>query len=425
MNRLVFSVFLLLLVTGQRAYAQRDAASWRADIDVLRRELPKRHPNLFRYYSREAFERELEQVAAQSEGKTDLQIGLALQAVLAKCRDANTRVELSSLFQQSGKVIPLGLGWYAGGLYVSATVKRFAPAMGMRVVSINGLSPEAMLEQLGRFIPQENAEALRRDGPMWLRFPQAVEQAGVGRGDTLAILLADDAGKQFGMYFHPIDFRKDKEGAQPLQFTPKEPDLRWEPVKQVFSLHWLEAQQIVYVQYNGCFSREMLLAMGDSARAMQVPPFQPVLDSMLALLDAYPLSRLFFDLRFNSMGHPADGLRLVEQVAARPLVNQPKRLFVAVNRYTAGPAVEIAAAFQRQTKASLVGEPPAQRPNHIGDPDFLFLPNSRLQVFYGTRPVQALPGDPDVLRIDIPIEMPFQAFRQGRDPMLDYVRQMP
>ncbi len=424
MYRFAFPALIVLLWSIMPARAQHDAAQWRADIEWLRRELPKRHPDLFRYHSRDAFERELELIAAQCEGKSDLQIALALQAALAKCRDANTRVELSPLFQQSGKIIPIGLGWYEGHLYVSATVRRFSVAMGKRVVSINGLAPEVVLGQLGHFIPQENTETLRRDGPMWLRFPQAVEMAGVGRGDTLAILLADESGKEFGLYVHPIDFRKDKDGSFPLQFSPKEPDLRWYPIKQVFSIHWLEEPQVVYVQYNGCFSREMFLAVGDSASAGQAPPFQPVLDSMLTLLDSLPQARLFFDLRFNNAGYAADGLRVVEQLAARPSVNQPHRLFVAVNRYTAGPAVEIAAAFQRHTKAILIGEPPAQRPNHFGDPDFIFLPNTRLQVFYGTRPVQALPANPDTLRMDVPLELPFSAFRDGRDPLLDYVRNL-
>ncbi len=416
---------LVLLVFPVLVYAQRGVEAWRADMDFLQRELPRRHPDLFRYYSQEAFERALDSLVAQSANKSDLEVGLALQAVLARFRDLNTRVELSGLFQQSGKVIPIGLGWYAGGLYVSATVKRFAPALGRRVVAINGLSPEEMFERLGRFIPQENAEALRRDGPQWLRFPLAVALAQAGEGDTLAMLLADDTGKTFGIYVYPIDFRRDKEGAQPLQFVPKTPDFRWNPLKQVFSLHWSEAQQVVYVQYNGCFGSEMALAVGDSAAARQLPPFQPILDSLLTLMDNYPLARLFFDLRFNNSGSPADGIRLVEQLAARPLVNQPNRLYVAVNRYTAGPAVEIAAAFRQRTRATLIGEPPAQRPNHFGDPDFILLPNSRLQVFYGRRPVQLLAGNPDVLPIDVPMELPFDAFRNGSDPLLDYVRQQP
>ncbi|MCS6930221.1 MAG: hypothetical protein NZM43_12100 [Saprospiraceae bacterium] len=417
-----FVAFFFLLSALLPAQAQRPAVEWKADLDLLKRELPRRHPDLFRYHSREAFERDLDEIAALAEGKSDLEVGLLLQAALAKCRDLNTRVELSDLFQRSGRFIPIGLGWYEGGLYVSATVRRFGPSLGKRVLSINGIPADTFLQRIGVFFPQENAETARRDGPLWVRFPLAVEMAGLGQGDTLAILFTDEKGKRFGMYVYPLDFRKDKEGTFPLQFVPKEPDLRWNPLKQVFSLHWLDSSQIVYIQYNGCFSREMALALGDSTMAERLPPFQPILDSLLWLLDNYPSARCFFDLRFTNAGYPYDGFRLVEELSKRPLLNQPHRLYVAVNRYTAGPAVEIAAAFQQQTQAQLIGEPPAQRPNHFADPSFLTLPNSRLQVFYGTRPVQLVPGNPDALRIDIPMELPFSAFREGLDPLLDYVR---
>ena len=211
---------------------------------------------------------------------------------------------------------------------------------------------------------------------------------------------------------------------QPAQFTPKNPDLRWNPVKQIFTLNWLPTDSIVYLQYNASFSKEMFLAAGDSASARQVLSFQPFADSIVALLDHYPGARFFFDLRFNNYGTPGDGIALAERLAAMPFVNMPNRIYVAVNRYSGGPAVEIAAAFQARTNASLIGETPPQRPNHFGDPKYFLLPNSGLQVFYGSRPIDILPGFPEALRIDIPLGLPFSAFREGKDPMLDYVRSM-
>ena len=72
--------------------------------------------------------------------------------------------------------------------------------------------------------------------------------------------------------------------------------------------------------------------------------------------------------------------------------------------------------------ASLIGEPPAQRPNHFGSAQSFFLPNSQIQVYYGARAVDILPNNPEKLRLNIPIELPFSAFREGKDPLLDFVR---
>ncbi|MFN0012910.1 MAG: hypothetical protein ACKVU2_00040 [Saprospiraceae bacterium] len=418
----LFILFTCLLGNNMALMAQAGAEQWQADMALLRQELPKRHPNLFRFSPREVFESDLNNLAANLDGKSDLHIALELQSIVARARDAHTRVELTPLLQQYSKVIPVGFGWYADGLYVSGTVKRFAPALGKKVLAINGIDTEEALQRISRFFACENAETVRREGPTWLRFSEAVRLAGVSRDDTLALLMQDESGQRYLVKTFPLDFKADKASLQPAQFMPKNPDLRWDPMKQIYSLAWLEADRIVYLQYNGCFSREMALAMDDSTSAGQLPSFQPYVDSLVALLERRPDCRLFFDLRFNNGGNPADGIALVERLAAMPFVNLPNRIFVATNRYTSGAAVEIAAAFRAKTNATIIGEPPGHRPNHIGAPSYLILPNSQLQVFHGTRPVQALPDDPDVLQPNITIELPFEAFRNGRDPVLDHVR---
>lgn len=362
-------------------------------------------------------------LAAQIQGRPDLQIALALQTLVAKAKDANTRLELAPLLQQN-KVIPVGFGWYADGLYMSATVKRFSPALGKRIQEINGIPVDTVLKRMGRFFAKENEEALRKDSPTWLRFPVANRMAGIATTDTLVLTVVDETGQRNQIKTYPIDFQTDKTGLQPAQYVPKSPDLRWNPQKQMFSLVWLEADSIIYVQYNACYGQEMALAGGDSLGAMQLPPFRPVADSILALLNQNPRARLFFDLRFNIGGNPADGIALAQGLGQLPFINLPHRLYVALNRYTAGAAVEIGAAFQTFTNATIIGEPPAQRPNHFGDQKFFFLPNTRLQVFYGSRPVDILPGNPDKIKVNVPLELPFAAFRDGRDPVLDFVRNL-
>ncbi len=415
------AILFFLFLANNALSAQAQVERWQTDIRFLKQELPKRHPNFYAYYPQANFEGDLAQLSANLEGKSDLQIALELQMIVAKAQDASTRLELSPLLQQS-KVIPVGMGWYADGLYVSGTVKKFGPALGKRIIEINGMKTEAALERMSRFFARENDEAPRRDGAQWLRFPEAMRMAGVAKDDTLAMLIVDEKNQRFFIKTYPVDFKTDKTGLQPAQFTPKSPDLRWNPVKQIYSLAWLEQDSIIYLQYNGCYSQEMQLAQGDSLGASQLPPFQPLADSVLALLDRHPGARFCFDLRFNNGGNPADGIALAQRLAAMPFVNLPNRLYVAVNRYTVGAAVEIAATFQAQTNATLIGETPPQRPNHFGDPRDLILPNSRIQVFYGSRQVQAVPGNPATLRLAVPIPLPFEAFRDGRDPVLDYVR---
>ncbi|TNE68478.1 MAG: hypothetical protein EP344_01175 [Bacteroidetes bacterium] len=418
-----FFLFLLLF-SAAGLTSQTSVGNWQADLAFLQRELPKRHPNLYFSYPQASFEADLDRLSQSLEGKADLQIGLELQLILARLGDAQTRLELAPLLQKD-KVIPLGLGWYEGGLYVSGTVKKFEPALGKQVLGMNRIRIEPVLERMGQFFARENPEAIRRDGPLWLRFPAAFRLAGISPSDTLELVLQDDAGKQYLMKVFPLDFKREKSGMQPAQFMQEHPDLRWDPVKKIYSMNWLESDSIAYIQYNACYSREMIMATGDTLSAMQLPAFQPFADSVVALLHRHPGARFFFDLRFNSGGMPADGIALAERLAAMPELNRPDRIYIAVNRYTGGAAVEIASAFQAKTRATLIGEVPPVRPNHFGDPQSFKLPNSDIEVFYGTRTVHVLPGNPDTLQLTLPMELPFSAFREGRDPLLDYVREHP
>ncbi|MCB0532295.1 MAG: hypothetical protein H6574_02140 [Lewinellaceae bacterium] len=419
--RLHFNFILFLFLIVQTASAQTPPDRWRADIQILQQELPKRHPDLFRNYSQEAFEADLADLSAKLEGHSDLQIALELQAIVAQFGDGQTRLELTPLLQRS-KVIPVGLGWFDDGLYISATVKKFGPALGKKILAINGMDANVALERMGRYVARENDESYRRDAPLWFRFPEAMRQAGVANSDTLAMIMADEKGQRYFIKTFPIDFRAEKEGAQPVQYTPKDPDLRWNPMKQMFSMNWLESDSIAYLQYNVCFSKEIVLAAGDTASAEQFPSFRLIADSVITLLDQYPGARFFFDLRFNAGGNPSDGIALAERLAAMPFVNLPNRLFVAVNRNTSGAAVEIAAAFRQLTNAQLLGEVPAQRPDYFGDQQNFTMPNSRIQVFYGARPVKIPTDNPNGLTPDKIIEQPFAEFRDGKDPVLDFVR---
>ncbi|HNL38917.1 MAG TPA: hypothetical protein PKH43_07285, partial [Saprospiraceae bacterium] len=212
---------------------------------------------------------------------------------------------------------------------------------------------------------------------------------------------------------------------QPAQIQPKDPDLRWQPLQYLFFVNWLEPEKVVYVQYNRCASREMALASGDSLMAEQLPPFQPLADSIIFLMRQHPDAKLFFDLRFNNGGAAADGVNFAKRISELPDINTKDRLFVAVNLYTFSSAVQIATVFQNGTKATLIGDAPAEKPNHYGEVRSFTLPNSRLKVVHSTRFMQIMDGNPSALEPDKVIEPSFDDFRNGRDPVLNYVRKYP
>lgn len=413
-------ILALLFFAVGKISAQLTPEQWRADLQYLGAELPRRHPDFFKNHREADFRRDLKALSDNLAGRSDLEIALAAQSLVARAADAHTRIDLKPVLQ-SQKPIPIGLGWYADGVYVSGTVKGFEKILGKKILKVNGLEIGQVAERLGRFVPRENDFALRKDVWQFLRFPEACRLAGIANSDTLELLLETAPGQTETRRIFPLDLNNPRD-MQPASFQPSDPDLCWQPPQGPFTAEWLATDSILYLRYYRCLSSEMSLAAGDSVSASRLPEFGPFADSLIAFMARRPGARLFIDLRFNSGGGASDGIGLARRIAEIPALNRPDRLFVATNLYTFSSAVQIGAFFGEKTNATLVGEPTAERPNHFGEVRSFGLPNSQLTVYYSTKFMRMVPGDPATLQPDVLIDMRFEDFRQGKDPVLDYVR---
>ncbi len=413
----------LLLFSGTFASAQTSLpeSRWRQDIDSLQRQLPALHPNFFATYSRKEFETDLQTLKQQLAGKTDFQIALALQMIVAKAGDAQTRLDLTDLMQRQ-KVIPYALSVFAGELYVSATIQRHAKLSGAKIVQVNGLPAREAIAKMGRLVGQENEFTAQRDALTWFRFPEALRLAGVSTTDTLN-LLVEKNGKQELVKIYALDPAKPpgRTESGPVVVQPQKPDIRWQQAQNLFNMQWLAKDSVLYVQYNRCLSREMTLAFGDTATAMQYPSFIEYTDSIFAFLARTPYAKVLIDLRFNPGGDPTDGIRLANRFEALPKAQQPAQFFVATNLFTQGAATEVAATLVA-AGAKLIGEPSGTSPNHYDYVRQFYLPNSHIPVQFGMLYRQVQKGKSAVLMPKVPIPVTFEQYKSGKDPVLDYVR---
>ncbi len=417
-------IFLLLCLSfGGQAQTNLSVEQWRQDIDTLQRRLPILHPNFFATYAPQDFARDVQNLRANLAGQSDFQIALQLQAIVAKAGDAQTRLEFTGLMMRE-KVIPFALSAWSDGLYISATVKRFEKTSGTKVLKINGLSIEEALAKMGRFATQENEHSNRRDALSWFRFPAALRMAGIATTDTLLLLVENKSGQTGTARLYPLDPTNptDRASMAPIVVQPQQPDLRWQPGTGFFSQSWLPADSVLYIRYDRCLSQEMALASGDAAGAAQLPSFQVFADSIFAFLAKNPYAKVLVDLRFNPGGRAADGIALAQRFAALPKAQRPAQFFVATNVFTQGAATEVAACLSAVGGATLIGEASGTRPNHYDGIRQFLLPYSRITVQFATqyRPVRK--SEARVLTPQIVIPVTFEHFRNGRDPVFDFVR---
>lgn len=399
------------------------AAQWRADIDTLEQRLSILHPNFFSNFSASDFAGRMKDLKDHLAGKSDIQIALELQSIVAQAGDAQTHLDVTP-FLMKEKVIPFALSAWSDGLYVSATVKRFEEIHGARILSINKLSAADALVKVGRFVAQENAYTNQRDALNWFRFPVALRMVGVTTNDTLTLLVEKKDGKTASVKVYPLEMgpSANREGLEPLIMQPINPDLRWQVSSGFFTQTWLPADSVLYVQYNHCVSREMRLAVGDAEGAASLPSFQEFSDSLFAVLAQKPYAKVLIDLRFNPGGTPSDGIKLAERFAALPKEKRPAQMFVATNFFTQGAATEVAARLSAINGATLIGEPSGTRPSHYDMVWQFSLPWSHITVQFASQ-YRPIPNNTStVLAPKVLIPVNFEHFRNGRDPVLDFVR---
>ncbi len=127
-----------------------------------------------------------------------------------------------------------------------------------------------------------------------------------------------------------------------------------------------------------------------------------------------------FDLRDNSGG--ANLLRgLFNELARRVGDGRIGRTFVITGRRTFSAAVYDADAMRRDTGAVVVGEATGMAPIHPGQIASFTLPGTGLKFDCSTKMIQASNDTSAALMPDVPVEVMWEDFLAGRDPVLDAV----
>ncbi|MFZ4633643.1 MAG: hypothetical protein ACOYNO_05485 [Saprospiraceae bacterium] len=423
MNNVIW-IIIFIFLGGHLGLAQRALSDeqWLKDFAFVQQQITALHPGWYGGEAPGAFESAITALSGKLKGKSDLEIALELQAIIAKGADSQTKLDLTPALQRE-RVIPAGFGWYSDGLYVSGGVRAFEKAMGKRIISINGFPPEEALGKVGRFSAEENNYTLTRDGLAWLRFPGVFRYAGLSKDDTLHLQLDNPGGVPLKADLYPIDVRSPGSNMMPVALQSEKRDLRWQPTQSLYEIYWLPDHKTVYFQINRSLSREMALTRGDTLMANQLPPFQFYADTLLNLLKQEPEAKLLIDLRFNTDGYADDAIALLKELKRLPVGKAKKKLFVATNTYTQNGALETALHYQFNSNATLVGEPSGQRPSFYFAAKTLTLPNSRLPLLVATQRYKNDKVKGPVLQPDVLLPLHFEDFRQGKDPVLDYVKQ--
>jgi hypothetical protein len=395
---------VLLLVSAATVFAQpsRDDL-WREDVSQAVNFVIAQHPGLFTNVTREQFEEARNVLLLSIPQKSDAQMLLGLQRLLALARDGHTAI---NLFQSRTPLrrLPLRFYRFSDGIFVTDAGASYSGALGAKLLRFEDTPVDEAVAKLEPFISHENEWWVRSQAPLLLSSPEALFAAGILPEESapVRLTLEDASGRAFTL---SVDAAPASLFALPHKARPSPPLYRRFP-ERFYWFEYLAPSRTVYVKYNSC----------QNSPVLSMTSFAGEIGAFAA---SNPIERAIIDVR-NNGGGDSSVLKPLTDSLAQALaagVISKDRLFVILGRDTFSSGLWAAIDFKR-LGATLVGEPSGNSPSHFGNSRTFVLPNSRLVLSCSTRwwSFPDFPGE--ALSPDISAELSSADFFNERDPAL-------
>jgi len=377
-------------------------AQWRQDLKVLASELPTYHANAFAFLPRRQFDAGIERISRQVSELNGDEIFVQLQELVNRVGDGHTNIRLP----EDSAQLPIKIARFGESFRIVAVGPGLDQALGLRLVSIDGLPVAEAWRRVMRLTPAKEFISLRDARALtYLATGLTLHGLDISAGRTQVVLgLQTDEGASVKMDIHSLPT-----GARPVlkaaggatTLSKMNPDAS-------FWCQDLSATRTVYCAFRA------------------YPDLKARAAEMNALIDQAHPEKLIIDLRDNGGGNFAEGYtHVVRPIARRRDINVKGRLYVLIGARTFSAAMNNAVQFQDETNAILVGEQIGERPNSYQEPDQFRLPNSHLIVRASTRYYTFRKHGPNAVNPDKKIVPSWDDVKQGRDPVLDWVLSQP
>lgn len=408
----------VILLLPAIACAQRPAAiDWGADLDFLARELPARHYNLFTVKSEAYFLAAVERIREKSPQLGDFGTAAKMQQLIASMGDSHTSLDIGPLIEKN-QTLPLVLHWFGDGLFVVSAPRNASGAIGCEIVSINGFETAVVADSLATLITADNVSMVRETVPRFIPSVQILEFFGLAPGGRVKLGCRGEDGQTRFVPIEPgrVD-RNEMAAIRPDSTAFCDANRRpW------FTEHFFGGDDIYYLQYNRCLSREIEEKYGDRKNAAKMPSFKEFEKKVFRTLEREPVGKIVLDLRYNGGGNSSQGTAFIEQLSEYLDRHPETKFYVVLGRNTFSSAILNAMDARKMTGAVFVGEATAGKPNHFGEVRSFRLPSSGLDVQYSTKYFKRSDEDTDTLAPDVAIERTFGDFMRGVDPVFEWIR---
>jgi len=393
-----------------------DVRGWNDDLDVVVREMPAMHANLFHNLGREQFDDAIANIRRRLPALARHQVVVELMRLAAAIGDGHTIV--APWRDPAGfHTLPVSLYRFADGYYVRAAVRDQAAMLGARVTHVGSAPIDAAEELVASLVGRDNDMGVLMYAPTLLVMPEVLHALGLSRDPRGAELTVEVDGRPHTASLTSAGVFPDLSGGAEAWWGSREGwvDLRDGAPVPLWLMHLTESSWFADVPQGGLLYCQLneIQERGEA--------FGAFFARALAAADSFDARRFVLDLRHNGGGN-GDLNRAIVRALVRSRFDERGRLFVITGRRTFSAAQMLIGDLEKWTSPIFVGEPSASRDNHYGDSELLVLPNLRITMRVSTLWWQ---WDPRLSRPWIPVDMPapltIDAYRSGRDPALEAI----
>ena len=376
-------------------------AQWREDIHAFSRELLQRHANPFHSTTREAFEAAVRDLSDRVEALDDLDVVVGLHRLTALIGDGHTFLHTFDRYRW----LPVHVVWFGDELRVVRTVGAYRQILGTRVVDLDGHDVKEVHRRLQPLIPHAENEwfVLHQSAFLFSRLEPLIAVKVLRGVGPAPFTFEDDTGTKFVVNVEPV---APDERVSWIETTPR--PLFLDQPDSPFWFTYLRDRDTVYVNFRRY--DDIAKRAGDLVRFIETQ---------------HP-SRVVIDMRQNPGGnYTLVREHLIYRLQFMAWLNRPGGLYVITGRETFSAAMTNVTDFRRETAAILVGEPTGARPNGYQELATFTLPNSQLRVSCSILHYRFQENDLPAVMPDQRIDPSWTAFREGRDPAMEWILQQP
>ena len=414
MKKLILLILVLLLICSSLTLAAEiTEEEWVEDLNYLEKELPARHKNLFFQLEKEEFKSDLEEIKAELSELSNLEITLRLAEIFSKIGDTHTAVNNTRFFKE---YYPVYFKKFADGYRVTAVDEKYQEILGAKLSSINGYSTAELKEKFADLITADNESTLEYRLSSFLNLKEVLSYLEIIGQENQFIFNEGD--NQLKISFEPSRIENIEENSKKLVKLDYQRSSVLSNPNQLFWSEYFEEDNILYFQYNSCWSRE--LAEKHNRPNPDLPLFADQRNKIKTSINRQEIDKFVIDLRFNSGGDSSQGTQFAKELSQ---YKSQFDTYIIIGPDTFSSAIINALDFKEQLDGYLIGTATMGKPNHYGEVRAFNLPNTDLRVSYSTKYFRLLKdSDPDSLYPDITVETEFEDFLNGKDTILEMIK---